>query len=55
LFQHELDHLDGVLLTEHLNDLQRKTAKKALRPLMLGEPTPKGNTVILADGTVQDA
>jgi peptide deformylase len=54
LFQHELDHLDGVLLTEHLNDVQQKAAKKALRPLMLGEPMPKGSQVILTDGTVQD-
>ena len=31
LFQHELDHLDGVLLLEHLDEEQRKAAKKALR------------------------
>ncbi len=31
LFQHELDHLDGVLLVEHLNDEQKKEAKKILR------------------------
>ena len=31
LFQHEMDHLDGVLLLEHLDDDQRKAAKKALR------------------------
>ena len=31
LFQHEMDHLDGVLLLEHLDDEQRKAAKKALR------------------------
>ena len=31
LFQHELDHLDGVLLLEHLDDDQRTAAKKALR------------------------
>lgn len=31
LFQHELDHLDGVLLLEHLDEDQRKAAKKALR------------------------
>jgi peptide deformylase len=35
LFQHELDHLDGVLLVEHLTDEQRAEAKKALRDLML--------------------
>jgi peptide deformylase len=31
LFQHELDHLDGVLLLEHLADDQRKAAMKELR------------------------
>ena len=31
LFQHELDHLDAVLLLEHLDEDQRKAAKKALR------------------------
>ena len=31
LFQHELDHLDGVLLLEHLDDDQRKAALKELR------------------------
>jgi peptide deformylase len=31
LIQHELDHLDGVLLLEHLDDEQRKAAKKTLR------------------------
>lgn len=31
VFQHELDHLDGRLLLEHLDDDQRKAAMKALR------------------------
>ncbi len=31
VFQHELDHLDGRLLLEHLDDEQRKAALKALR------------------------
>jgi len=31
LFQHELDHLDGKLLLELLDDDQRKAAMKALR------------------------
>jgi peptide deformylase len=38
LFQHELDHLDGVLMVEHLDDDQRREAKKALRELTLGGP-----------------
>jgi peptide deformylase len=36
LFQHELDHLDGVLMVEHLDDDQRREAKKALREMTLG-------------------
>jgi peptide deformylase len=31
LFQHELDHLDGKLLFEYLDDAQRKAALKSLR------------------------
>jgi peptide deformylase len=31
LVQHELDHLDGVLLLEHLDDDQRREAKRAIR------------------------
>jgi peptide deformylase len=37
MFQHELDHLNGVLLVERLDDDQRKEARKALRQLMMGE------------------
>jgi len=55
LFQHELDHLDGTLLVEHLNDDQRKAAKKELRGLMLGESRPKVSKVINADGSVDEA
>jgi peptide deformylase len=35
MFQHELDHLDGVLLLEHLDPEQRKEAKRAVRELQL--------------------
>lgn len=31
VFQHELDHLDGILLVEHLDEAQRKEALKILR------------------------
>lgn len=31
VFQHELDHLDGILLVEHLDDDQRKEANRVLR------------------------
>jgi peptide deformylase len=36
LFQHELDHLDGVLLVERLDEDQRREARRALRELTLG-------------------
>jgi peptide deformylase len=31
LFQHEMDHLNGVLLVEHLDDEQKREAKRILR------------------------
>ena len=42
LFQHELDHLDGVLLLEHLTEEQRKEAKRILRErvMSLGDGAP---------------
>jgi peptide deformylase len=36
MFQHELDHLDGVLLLDRLAPEQRKDAKRAVRELQLG-------------------
>ena len=36
LFQHELDHLDGVLLLEHLEPDEAARAKRALRERALG-------------------
>jgi peptide deformylase len=33
MFQHEIDHLDGVLLLDRLDDDQRKEAKRAVRQL----------------------
>jgi len=36
LFQHELDHLDGVLLIDHLDDDTRKSAMRTLRERFLG-------------------
>jgi peptide deformylase len=38
VFQHELDHLDGILLVEHLNEDQRKEALKILRSRTLDLP-----------------
>jgi peptide deformylase len=56
LFQHELDHLDGVLMTERITDDQRKQAKKAVRELMLAgrRPDHEDTMVIAADGSVDD-
>ena len=35
VFQHEMDHLNGVLLIERLDDDQRKQAKRAVREMMM--------------------
>ena len=35
MFQHELDHLDGILLIDRLEEDQRKEAKRAVRQLQL--------------------
>ena len=40
LFQHELDHLDGTLLIDHLDEDQRKEAMKALRNRIVGADAP---------------
>ena len=47
IFQHEMDHLDGVLLIERLDDDQRKEAKKILRAAttrVSAATTPTGST-----------
>jgi peptide deformylase len=38
--QHELDHLDGVLYIERLDDDQRKVARRAIRELTLAAGSP---------------
>jgi peptide deformylase len=38
LFQHELDHLDGKLLIDYLDDDRRKEALKVLRNRLLDQP-----------------
>ncbi|HZU79374.1 MAG TPA: peptide deformylase [Acidimicrobiales bacterium] len=44
VFQHEVDHLDGVLLVERLDDDQRREAKRILRAraLQLPDGDPDG-------------
>ena len=41
MFQHEMDHLNGVLLIERLDDDTRKAALKTLRDLRIGTPETK--------------
>jgi peptide deformylase len=46
LVQHELDHLDGVLLLDRLDEEQRRDAKRAVRELQMAaggppEPAPR--------------
>ena len=49
VIQHELDHLDGVLMLERLDDDQRRAARRAVRQLQLGadgpEATPPGRSL----------
>ncbi|HXH57855.1 peptide deformylase [Iamia sp.] len=35
MYQHELDHLDGVLMTDRLDDDQQRDARKVVRELLL--------------------
>jgi peptide deformylase len=41
VFQHEVDHLDGVLLLERLQPEERKEAMRALRQWALGLPSDR--------------
>lgn len=50
VFQHELDHLDGVLLLERLQPDERKEAMRILRSRVLGEAGPMAEAVPAADG-----
>lgn len=52
LFQHELDHLDGTLMTEHLTEEQRKVAKKHLLDLRLNGPSPHPSITLGVDGAI---
>jgi peptide deformylase len=42
VYQHEVDHLDGVLLVEHLDTDQRKEAMRILRSWALAGSDPDG-------------
>lgn len=42
LVQHELDHLNGVLMLDHLEADQKRAAKKAVREMMMSRnPSPR--------------
>ena len=41
LFQHEIDHLNGVLLIDHLDEETRKAALRTIRKRGLGSPTQR--------------
>jgi peptide deformylase len=43
VFQHELDHLDGILLLERLDDEQRRAAMRILRDATLAAPDGEGH------------
>jgi peptide deformylase len=47
MYQHELDHLDGILMTERLDEDQKRDAKRAVRELLLSRT---GATPSDADG-----
>ena len=49
IFQHEMDHLNGVLLIERLDDDQRREAKKILRArnVALANSDPDGLNLLL--------
>jgi len=52
VFQHEVDHLEGTLLVERLDDEQRREAKAILRARALQLPTndPDGLSSLLPEG-----
>ena len=54
LFQHELDHLNGVLLVEHLDDTQRKEAMRTLRQRAeAGDATAASSSAELGLGPIE--
>lgn len=53
LIQHEIDHLDGVLLLEHLDDEQRRTALTELRDRQLRQEAERAARGRNAGGGLQ--
>lgn len=54
VLQHELDHVDGVLLIEHLDPDQRKEAKRILRDRALGYSPEPANRHLGRSGEARD-
>ena len=57
VFQHEVDHLDGILLVERLDDEQRREAKRVLRARALNLPVgdPDGLSTLVSSPPGTDA
>jgi len=56
MFQHEIEHLDGHLLLEHLTPAQRKTAMRILRDRQVTDVRPRksDSVTIDPDGEIVD-
>ncbi len=51
VFQHEVDHLDGVLMVERLEDDMRKQALRVLRDRALGLDTSAMEAKLVSAGS----
>ncbi len=54
VFQHEVDHLDGVLMVERLEEDSRKLAMKVLRDRALGFDTSDMEAKLVSAGSEQE-
>jgi peptide deformylase len=54
VFQHEVDHLDGVLMVERLEDDVRKQALRVLRDRALGLDTSAMEAKLVSAGSEQE-
>ncbi len=54
VFQHEVDHLDGVLMVERLEDDMRKQALRVLRDRSLGLDTTAMEAKLVSAGSERD-
>ncbi len=54
VFQHEIDHLDGVLMVERLDDDDRKLALRVLRDRSMGLDTTAMEAKLVSAGSEQE-